>query len=229
MRTLFWLSYLITITAQAASFDCAKSVTPIEEMICNNRNLSALDEELAQHYKDTVSNTRNPASLKSEQRTWLLKTRDKCEDEYCLEEAYKERITVLKVSLAPTSKIIPAHLFGRYAQIKPNCWISAEKKEGWDCDNEVEDELIVTRQSSKAAKIHIYFTFTNGHTCDLDEIATWNGKVLVVKPSNEDECILELSFSNNKVTTHTNDHCGGYCGARGTLDGNELKKSKKTE
>jgi uncharacterized protein len=50
---LGWLVFLTT--AQAASFDCGKASTKIEQMICNNQELSDLDSKMAKSYKDALS------------------------------------------------------------------------------------------------------------------------------------------------------------------------------
>lgn len=92
---IFGLSILFFISASsyAASFDCAKSSTKIEKLICTNENLSQLDNELARLY--TATKSQNP-NIVSQQREWLKKKRGTCETVDCLSQAYREQIFSLK-------------------------------------------------------------------------------------------------------------------------------------
>lgn len=84
--------------AHAASFDCAKAATTIEKQICADHQLSALDQQLAQSYKDSRTNSANADLLKSEQRAWLVTVRNRCENAECLRQAYSDRISALAVT-----------------------------------------------------------------------------------------------------------------------------------
>ena len=42
-----------SINGYSASFDCAKASSPFEKTICSNPNLSSLDEQLANVYKQS--------------------------------------------------------------------------------------------------------------------------------------------------------------------------------
>jgi uncharacterized protein len=85
-----------TLSAHAASFDCAKASTDVERMICASGDLSALDETLAGYYRaaqDTLPGAKS--CMQSDQRTWLAQTRNRCRDEACLKEAYLDRLSEL--------------------------------------------------------------------------------------------------------------------------------------
>ncbi len=43
--------FSIALSAQAASFDCAKAQAKVEHLICDNPEISKLDDELAAGYK----------------------------------------------------------------------------------------------------------------------------------------------------------------------------------
>lgn len=78
LRLLAVLSLIASQYGLAASFDCKRAVTSIEKAICNDNELSALDEKLADTYKNLKS--RFPefvqSNLKLTQKEWL-KTRDR--------------------------------------------------------------------------------------------------------------------------------------------------------
>ena len=76
----------------AASFDCAKASSLVENAICSDSQLSDLDELLNRSYKQALANALNVNALKSEQRAWLKNLRNKCQDSLCLRRVYKERI-----------------------------------------------------------------------------------------------------------------------------------------
>ena len=59
--------------ALAASFDCAKAVTPFEHAICGDADLSAADERLAKTYATAIGGLSEHASeeMRVTQRAWL--------------------------------------------------------------------------------------------------------------------------------------------------------------
>ena len=88
--------------AAGPSFDCAKAEAgSIEEMICNDPGLTALDVKLAAVYKEALAKATNehPPVLKAEQRGWI-KGRDDCwksgDKKKCVEDEYTRRIAELQ-------------------------------------------------------------------------------------------------------------------------------------
>ena len=101
MKIIIWvaLSWLIMLTTvQAASFDCEKASSVIEKIICESTKLSALDEDLDRVYKAVQSKSTHEEMqrLISDQRRWLKDTRNACDDEPCLMQAYSSRIEAIK-------------------------------------------------------------------------------------------------------------------------------------
>ncbi len=93
-----------TITSQAASFDCHKASSNIEQSICNDAALNKADTKLGQVYKQLrkQSSSADKNSLKREQKIWI-KQRDKdClpYDISCLIPLYESRIGVLRLRLS---------------------------------------------------------------------------------------------------------------------------------
>ncbi|MBD8882434.1 DUF1311 domain-containing protein [Rhodanobacter sp. 7MK24] len=83
--------------AIAASFDCSKATSATETLICKDAQTSALDDKLQQAYKAALVAVA-PSSKKAlieEQRHWITYTRNICQDEACLQQAYTARIDVL--------------------------------------------------------------------------------------------------------------------------------------
>lgn len=89
-------SFLLMAQSHAASFDCAKASTDMENLICKNQELSRLDDALARVYKQALSQTKDKKILRRQQRNWLGKVRNLCKDVSCIRDAYNERITQLE-------------------------------------------------------------------------------------------------------------------------------------
>lgn len=78
-------------TAQAVSFNCQKAKTFTEKAICQDPELSALDDELNTLYNDAEVASKNPKALKKQEEKWLA-TRDACQTNGCVKKAYQKRI-----------------------------------------------------------------------------------------------------------------------------------------
>lgn len=93
LSSCFLLFFVFSVEAVAASFDCAKSLTAVEQAICSDANLSYLDEELNKIYKSV--HTGQP-DVAISQKKWLLHSRNRCGSTVCLDSAYKKRISELR-------------------------------------------------------------------------------------------------------------------------------------
>lgn len=83
-------------TEHQPSFSCmnAKSIT--ERAICNDTELSRLDNELAQAFNGALKSADNVQQWKQSQLTWLRNVRDACQDGWhCLDQRYRERLAML--------------------------------------------------------------------------------------------------------------------------------------
>lgn len=78
-------------TASAVSYDCQKAKTFTEKAICQDQELSALDDELNTLYNDAEAASKNPKLLKKQEAKWLA-TRDACQTNGCVKKAYQKRI-----------------------------------------------------------------------------------------------------------------------------------------
>ena len=92
---------------QAASFDCAKAASKVENLICDTPVVSKLDDELGKAYKDSIkkANEEQKQRLVSDQKKWLKQSRNICNDESCFKHAYTFRIEELKSFFEPKSAL----------------------------------------------------------------------------------------------------------------------------
>jgi hypothetical protein len=99
MFTLATLAVIFAINvAQAASFDCAKAASSVEKAICSNGKLSRLDDEMGEIYTEVLKVVADGPGVMIGQRSWL-KTRNKCNDDVCIERMYKVRLDRLHYHL----------------------------------------------------------------------------------------------------------------------------------
>ncbi len=102
MRVFILLLALTTLSLFGASFDCTKTKSHIEKVICQDEELSHLDEKLDSVYKEALVNgthydfyTPNAKKMQQAQRQWIKK-RDTCHvDVDCLVDMYRSRLSDL--------------------------------------------------------------------------------------------------------------------------------------
>jgi len=106
--TLVTLTCIVSLTASAASFACAKAKTKTEKLICSDVVISSLDETLAAAYKKAYNRVENKIGLKQSQRDWLSSYQlTSCDNAACLKKELSERIEILNEASAsgePTAK-----------------------------------------------------------------------------------------------------------------------------
>jgi uncharacterized protein len=100
--------WIASSAAWAASFQCDKARTHVEELVCATESVSVLDSRLGRAYAlvihDTNANQR-PGVI-AEQRAWIETVRDRCTDVQCLTTAYMSRLQVLTaIKTAKTSAV----------------------------------------------------------------------------------------------------------------------------
>jgi len=88
------LSLLLEVDAQAASFDCAKAQTKVEHLICDNPEISKLDDALRASYKTALKDEKQANFIRLKQKQWM-KERNSCDDAACVKSAYKRRLSSL--------------------------------------------------------------------------------------------------------------------------------------
>ena len=75
--------------ATGPSFDCSRVTSHVNRTICASPELSALDRQLAEHYRVLLAQSGSEAAtLQREEAQWLREVRDPCPDAACIEQAY---------------------------------------------------------------------------------------------------------------------------------------------
>lgn len=86
---------LFVSSAYAVSYNCQKAKTFVEKAICQDQELSVLDDELDAAYQAAEMNSKNPKALKKQQLKWLA-DRDTCQTKNCVKKSYQKRIIDLE-------------------------------------------------------------------------------------------------------------------------------------
>ena len=163
----FFLTLWFVSSAWAASFDCAKAATPVEKLICDAPELSAVDEDLSAVYKRIIGGVPQDdrQSIRSHQGEWLRFRDARCRVPVnpdglareasidCLHEKYRQRIWQLE-AMRPC---IDQGIAGDIAAT-----------EEWECP---EGEVPLTKKVCEEA----YTTFGMAMCTDVDLArAHWN-------------------------------------------------------
>jgi len=98
------LSFVV-IPANAASFDCRRAQGKVESMICADRDIAKLDEQLNVAYTHILTMSRDDKTEKAMQRAWL-RARNTCADLACLQRMYTSRIAELHARSASNSPLV---------------------------------------------------------------------------------------------------------------------------
>ena len=91
--TAFGTAVFFTNTSVAASFDCKKATSSVEQLICANTDISELDTTLGKLYS---SLKKERPDLIVSQKKWLQDARNVCSTAECLKTVYIDRINALK-------------------------------------------------------------------------------------------------------------------------------------
>lgn len=86
------------MAAHSASFDCQRAKSVNEHLICDDAELSQLDDELAQKYKDAQRKSATPKDLISNQREAWRRREKECTSKLCLVDWFAQRMSYLSAS-----------------------------------------------------------------------------------------------------------------------------------
>jgi uncharacterized protein len=89
---------LTAATIHAASFDCEKSTSEVEKLICADDELSKLDEALNVAFLAALERSDSDEQMIKSQKQWLRNERNACRNAECLRKAYETRIEELASS-----------------------------------------------------------------------------------------------------------------------------------
>lgn len=74
---------------------CGQGSTAAMNRVCDNPVLWRMEVELEESYEEAVNTIPDNGWIKNDQFEWMLKVRDVCQDDTCLQKVYEERIDEL--------------------------------------------------------------------------------------------------------------------------------------
>ncbi len=226
---LFGFIVLVS-NVQAASFDCGKAETKIEKLICDDIELSKLDEELTASYRSALQDAELAAPIKLGQKQWIME-RNTCNDVVCLRNAYKERISkLISITGRTTIDINEIDWIGSIAgnyyggPSIESCVITLPSgKRRCNC-------LSIKKQSNDTALINFdRHDSHEGYVCSGEGVAKIvNGKLILCNEQSKSDCIT-ISHGSHGLTFHS-DAQRSYCGMMGgTVDGMRFQYSDRVQ
>jgi len=192
-----------------------------------------LEADLNESYAQAIKASRNPETLRQEQRAWLwarsiLKQGSK---DVVDETFYRQRIAILRAKAANPGNENDERM-GRYGEMAVVCTYNQRKDDMSDCGKAANSVTVLPIDRYRARMIADK-TFMNAHSCWFDAIGTWNGNTLEFSEEGQDRktydikpgaCKLKIKFEKDRIITSDPDGgCSYYCGVRGTLQAADPK------
>lgn len=198
---IFILIFLLMshhLVALAASFDCMKSQSVMEKLICSDQQLSKLDEELNFSYQRALAKINNKIFFKDWQRQWLTSFNvTGCENSSCLMDVFSERLEILN-SLAPANSALSSWNgnYIRYWQGKVDDSASIMVV-GLE-----ENRIFLTGQAFWTGNVEL----GQVHIGEIDGIGTVKGNRVFL---DNDPCRVEMHFEASALVVEKESGCGG--------------------
>jgi uncharacterized protein YecT (DUF1311 family) len=95
-KMLFLMVASLPLSALGASAECSEKQTFIEQTICDDKELSQLDKQVITAFAEVLVRPTGRNALFLQQRDWLSKLRNTCQDKVCLRREYESRLEALR-------------------------------------------------------------------------------------------------------------------------------------
>lgn len=203
----------LSSASYAASFDCKKAKTKIEQTVCKNPKLSKLDEELSKLYQPLVEHAASAKHVRRTQQFWLKMREEHCPDAdaECLIANYQNRIEVLTFRLheayqaAPTASIAGIYKGGENMEML----IEAESY----------DSVLVHIEGSESTRGRWSCSFTGRGALKNNQVVA-----VVLGDVPEADNPVTLKIAKKSVITVDEGNKTVFCGAAGGSLNGEYKR-----
>lgn len=200
---------LFAMSAQAASFDCAKARTKAERIICDTPKISKLDDELNAAYKAALKDVKQADTIKQAQKQWM-KERNGCADAKCIKQSYEKQISSFDkyspADIQPPSKSLPTEIkTGQYKMISDSInvpqsnGISIVEKHAEVCSAFMKVLEALPPFPPMACDVKIPPEFTNFKTPEWADVDVWENRGLwlqLARTPPKDQADVELRLLN---------------------------------
>jgi uncharacterized protein len=208
--TISLLVFLCTPSI-AASFECAKAKTILENNICKNPNLNEADNRMGTAYFK-LWDSLPPAEakeLKEEQGEWLEERNTKCgpDEVKCLLPMYEDRTAILTFRMSPRFANSPmANLIGKYT-INNYMMMRVQAVS--------EERVFIEIGGAEPTKVN--------WVCNFSGTGTLKNNVVSILHESEHSPIT-FTFSGKMVEVK-GESLGYFCGLGGSIDGKYVRIS----
>lgn len=182
---------LLSSPAAAASFDCAKAATTVEKIVCADKEISALDDELNKLYQQRLAVALDQQGMKSMQRNWLKSLGERCKDAECVKMDYDIQVETLK---GPVSEEFS---FNYKTPVEKRISVTGQSKDGFNfrlTQTNVDDGSVICSypKSDDAPPLPAKFD-GKGNKTDGTAMATWH--------SAPTGCSMVFNIKHDKITS----------------------------
>lgn len=164
-RLIGFAIFLLALTsgAHSAGFDCQKANSTNEHLICEDAELSKLDDELAFAYKEALRKSPNPKELVANQRDAWRHREKECSSKACLVDWFSQRQAYFSAtSSKPTAQLPAAYI--------PSTRLSAAEKALREKDYATAFSLFkpLAEQGNPEAQANLGLMYEHGRGVDKD-------------------------------------------------------------
>ena len=209
-------------TVHAASFDCKKAKAPIEIAICADKDISALDEQLASKYKALLGtiDEAGKAVVKEGQKYWLKNIRGSAMAEKGPRWTDSQKGDVVSLKLRYQTRLQDLELKKKVVEggykmlsgvyVMPTVVLSPVREyEPVDALNELKLEFI-----KEDLAVSINSIGGSGNMCSLEGTAREqpDGSFLLNEQADGLNCRMTFAVKNRKIMV-SQEGCETFCGA----------------
>ena len=211
------LSVGVVSVGKAASFDCNKATTETEIAICNDPELSALDEVMGQAYRlaKISANWMTPQELRNSQKAWLQQ-RNRCGDNFdCLRNSYVQRLEEVSdgVLYINVGRNFTSYVYGG-EPVSGVCPSGTKLADWGQCVSWIRGGPSFRGLSAAGTMAFSYnYVGANAHSCSLSGRADKvNG--LWIFQDYSSTCALRIEVGATGLSLNPTPECNNYCGMR---------------
>ena len=202
---LVLLVTLIPATGLSASFDCSKARLPAELAICQDSELSRLDEEMVRAYTEALKKG-GSQGLKASQRAWL-KERNACgSNTLCLKRLYQARTSEIK------GKDVRWGIFDWKRALGK--WTEAET-------TSVYGQWLTIQEVTERGFTFELSAVSGSHTGEIDGFAAFSPEGALFKSTENDCQVKFLPLGSDRIKVETSGECW-YYGGMGIVFGGQF-------
>ena len=185
-------------STSAASFDCTKASSRIDNAICASPNLSQLDSDLGSAYRTAMSSSSDAAALKAVQIAWLKGTKNQCQDDDCLATVYTQRIAALTTQVQKSEvKVVTTN--------DPADQLYFADRTATLSATEVSEINKILSKLSKSGLVVAIHIFENTGIESISEVADRIGNNWIKRPDHaRPQMVLALSKGDRKLRISVN-------------------------